>query len=170
MINYYKIDTSDIEFLKENYRKYGETDINIDSTINDKLDKKNYNDDLFNFETFFCNKNNKELNKIISKYIKFENNEFVYSIHYNKYKVGDYIKKHVDGIAHSKIRTFTILLNREFKGGDFFIDETHIPIKYGEMIEFDGRNVHWTTPIVSGEREVFVVVLHNLKKDKKTII
>jgi hypothetical protein len=169
-INYYKIDTADILHLKENYKKYGEIDTKEGILINAKLDKKNYNDEVFNFETFFCNQKNEELNKIISKYIKIENNEFIYSAHYNKYKTGDSIKKHVDSIDTNKTRTFTILLNENFEGGDFFVDGIHVPIRYGEIIEFDGTKVHWTTPIISGEREIFAILLHNFKKDKKTII
>jgi len=169
-IKRHKIEISDINFIKENYLKYGE--IKTNKPINKKLDKNNYNTEIFNsnFETFFCDQNNIELNKIISKYIKIENNEFIHSMHHNKYKPGNFIKKHTDGTGIGQYRTFTILLNEEFEGGDFYIDDVKIPINYGEMIEFDGRNLHHTTPIISGEREVFVIILHPLKKEAKTIL
>ena len=89
-------------------------------------------------------------------------------MHYINYKIGEEAKEHVD--TGSSIRTYITILNNNFKGGEFYLDNIHIPLKLGEMIEFDADLLHKVTPILSGNREVLVIWILKSQKNKQTLI
>ena len=89
-------------------------------------------------------------------------------MHYINYKIGEEAKEHVD--TGSSIRTYVILLNDNFEGGEFYLDNTHIPLKLGELIEFDANLLHKVTPILSGNREVLAIWVLPSQKNKKTLL
>ena len=63
-----------------------------------------------------------------------------------------------------------MLLNDNFEGGEFYLDNIHIPLKLGEMIEFDANLLHRVSPIISGNREVLVAWVLPSQKNKKTLM
>jgi predicted 2-oxoglutarate/Fe(II)-dependent dioxygenase YbiX len=168
--NIIKIDTSDINLIKKVY-KNGEENVGDLETneYNKRYDKNIYNTKVIKSETFFCDTRNKELVNILKKYIILnEKTEYISNIHYINYKIGEEAKEHFD--TGPSIRTYIILLNDEFEGGEFYLENNHIDLKIGDMLEFDANLLHSVKPIQKGNREVIVIWILNSQKNKKTII
>jgi hypothetical protein len=165
-----KILNEDLYRIKQIYRNGMENAFpKPDNPFNLKVNKKRYNTDLIGSETFFCDLNNDELLNIIKKYIKLnEKTEYISNVHYIHYKEGEEAKQHRDG--GSSIRTYVMMLNDEFEGGEFYLENIHIPFKMGEMIEFDALLPHSVSKIKNGDREVLVIWVDNSNKCKKTLI
>lgn len=168
--NIIKIEINDINLIKQVYRNGEENTGDIESNpYNKRIDKNNYSSELVKSETFFCDTRNKELVDIVKKYINInETTEYISNMHYINYKIGEEAKQHVD--TGSSIRTYIILLNDNFKGGEFYLDNIHIPLKLGEIIEFDANLLHKVTPIISGNREVIAIWILPSQKNKKTLM
>ena len=168
--NIIKIEINDINLIKQVYRNGEENTGDIESNpYNKRIDKNNYSTELVKSETFFCDTRNKELVDIVKKYINInETTEYISNMHYINYKIGEEAKQHVD--TGSSIRTYIILLNDNFKGGEFYLDNIHIPLKLGEIIEFDANLLHKVTPIISGNREVIAIWILPSQKNKKTLM
>lgn len=168
--NIIKIDIDDINLIKKVYRNGEENAGDIETnSYNKRIDKNDYSSKLVKSETFFCDTRNKELVDIVKKYINInEITEYIANIHYINYKIGEDAKEHVD--TGSSIRTYIMLLNDNFEGGEFYLDNIHIPLKLGEMIEFDANLLHRVSPIISGNREVLVAWVLPSQKNKKTLM
>ena len=117
--------------------------------------KSDYNKTIVSSETFFCDLDNKELVAIASKYAKLTPETYISNIHYINYKVGDECKAHVDEWA--SVRTFIILLNDTFEGGEFFVNGATVPFRVGDVLEFDFRAIHGVNRVTRGNREVLVI-------------
>ena len=171
-MNYKLINISieDINIIKDVYRNGEENTGDIETNpYNVRIDKHDYNTTLIKSETFFCDTRNIELVNIIKKYITFnETMEYISNIHYINYNIGEEAKEHYDiGVS---IRTYVILLNNNFTGGDFYLNNIHIPLKLGQIIEFDANLLHKVTPILSGNREVIAIWILPSQKNKKSLL
>lgn len=171
-MNYKLINISieDINVIKDVYRNGEENAGDLETNpYNRRIDKNGYNTNLVKSETFFCDTSNKELVNIVKKYITLnETMEYIANMHYINYKIGEEAKEHID--TGSSIRTYIILLNDNFEGGEFYLDNTYIPLKLGEIIEFDANLLHKVTPIISGHREVLAIWVLPSQKNKKTLM
>ena len=168
--NITKMEINDINLIKKIYmngeENMGDTETN---PYNKRYNKNDYNIKLVKSETFFCDLRNKQLVDIVKKYINInETTEYIADIHYINYKIGEEAKEHFD--TGSSIRTFIILLNDNFEGGEFYLNDIYIPLKLGEVLEFDADLLHKVTPIISGNREVLVVWTKLSQKNKKTLM
>ena len=134
-----------------------------------RIDKKKYNTNLISSETFFCDMRNKELIDVIKKYIILnEKVEYISNIHYINYKIGEEAKEHVD--RGKSIRSYVMLLNDSFEGGEFYLGKTYIPLKIGEIIEFDAKSLHSVKPITIGNREVIIIFIKTILKYQKSFL
>jgi hypothetical protein len=160
----------DINRIKEIYKNGEEHGVKSkDNPFDLRSTNKGYNKNFIKSETFFCDLKNEELVNIIKKYITIDDKiEHISSIHHINYSVGDEAKEHTD--RKSSIRTYTIMLNDNFKGGDFFILKEQIPFRLCEMIEFDGNMKHSVSKITKGNREVLVIWVNTIKKFEKSLI
>jgi hypothetical protein len=168
--NIIKIDINDIHLIKQVYRNGEENGGDVETNpYNKRIDKNHYSKELVKSETFFCDTRNKELVDIVKKYINInEITEYIANIHYINYKIGEEAKEHVD--TGSSIRTYIMLLNDSFEGGQFYLDNTHIDLKLGEIIEFNANLLHRVSPIISGNREVIAIWVLPSQKNKKTLM
>jgi hypothetical protein len=164
------ISIEDINRIKEIYRDGQENGIKeTDNPFIFRSDSKGYNTELVKSETFFCDLRNDELVGIVKKYVQInEDTEYLSSIHYIHYREGEEAKEHTDTI--SSIRTYIIMLNDDFEGGEFYLDTTHIPFGLGEMIKFDGTTPHSVKAVKSGNREVLAVWINRIPKHNKSMI
>lgn len=165
-----KIDINDINLIKKIYRN-GEENMGAvsENPFNVREDKKGYNTNIVSSETFFCDIRNEELVNVVKKYIKCNDaSEYIANIHYINYLVGEEAKPHTDKLA--SLRTYIILLNDTFKGGDFYLKNEHIPFTMGEVLEFPGEEIHSVKPIEEGNREVLVVWVKLSQKNSKTLL
>ena len=58
------------------------------------------------------------------------------------------------------------MLSDNFEGGQFYIEDDEIPFNMGEMIEFDANKMHGVKEVTKGNREVLVIWLKWIKKNK----
>jgi predicted 2-oxoglutarate/Fe(II)-dependent dioxygenase YbiX len=63
-----------------------------------------------------------------------------------------------------------LLLNDEFEGGEFYLDNKPIKFKKGDLLEFDGHLLHEVKEITKGYREVLVIFSKKKLKVKKTLL
>ena len=164
------ISIEDINRIKQIYRDGEENGIKeTDNPFIFRSDNKGYNTDLVSSETFFCDLRNEELVKIVKKYIQInEDTEYLSSIHYIHYREGEEAKEHTDIL--SSIRTYVMMLNDNFKGGEFYLEKEHIPFGLGEMIKFDGNTKHSVRPVTEGNREVLAIWINRIPKHTKSVI
>ncbi len=150
----YKISFEDINKIKEVYKNGNDTRY-VPSNSDD------INSPYFiKSERFFCDLKNDELLDIIKNNIPIDDvNECITSIHYINYKKGEGAKEHSDIGASNK--TFIFILNDEFEGGEFHLDKNYVPLVKGDIIAFNGSQLHLVKPIKKGNREVLVVFLKN---------
>lgn len=165
----YNISIEDIETIKNVYNK-GEENVgdSIDNIYNTRFNKEKYNLNKISAKTFFCDLYNTELVDIVKKYITIRPDEYITNIHYIKYGVGDEAKQHVD--TGASVRTYIIMLNDNFEGGEFYLEDELIPINLGEMIEFDANRLHGVKKVTKGNREVLVMWMKWNKKNKKSLL
>lgn len=116
---------------------------------------------LMNIETsiHYSNSNN-ELYNLLHK--EFGNEDLVLDCFYKfKYNVGDFANPHYDGYSH---QTSILLLSDEFTGGDFFINDKKVDFnKKGKYIQFNSEQIHSVSEIISGYREVLVMLFQKTK-------
>ena len=171
-MNYKLINISieDINVIKDVYRNGEENAGDVETNpYNRRIGKNGYNTNLVKSETFFCDTSNKELVNVVKKYITLnETMEYIANMHYINYKIGEEAKEHYD--TGSSIRTYVILLNDNFTGGEFYLDNIHIPLNLGQIIEFDANLLHKVTPIISGNREVIAIWILPSQKNKKNLL
>ena len=144
-----KIDYNDINLILEHYN-FGNQNTKIIS-YHDKLIKNI----IHLKEIFYCDLSNKILVDTILKYVTLEEDEVIYSLHYIKYEPGYYAGKHLD-IKSNK--TYLIMLNDNFEGGELYVDDRLVPFKKGDAVVFNGQQeYHEVKEIKSGCREMMVV-------------
>ena len=165
----HNISLDDIEILKKAY-SIGEEGLGDDpnNPYNKRMNMETYNRAAISAETFFCNLYNKQLTDIVKKYITVNSDEYISNIHYINYKTGEEGKRHVDSGASEK--TFIILLNDDFEGGEFYLKREPIPFKKGEILQFNGNHYHEIKPITKGNREVLVIWLKWNNKNQKSLV
>jgi hypothetical protein len=164
----YNISFDDLKKIKEVYN-IGEEGVgdDIDNQYNKRVKKEHYNTKIIEAKTFFCDLYNKELVEIIKKYIELNKNEYISNIHYINYEVGEGAKEHDDTAGSDK--TYIIMLNNDYKGGDFYLEGINIKLDIGDIIEFPAKSLHKVDNVISGNREVLVIWVKNSKKNIKTI-
>lgn len=165
----HSISLDDIEILKSVYDK-GEENAgdDPDNIYNTRFSKEKYNLSKVSAKTFFCDLNNDELMDVVRKYIPVAENEYISNVHYINYGVGERANPHIDYPA--SIATFLILLSDDFEGGEFYLNNEHIPFQKGEILEFDANIIHEVKPVLKGNREVLVTWLRWNNKNKKTLM
>jgi len=164
------IEIEDVNHIKKVYRDGEENNGDLEhNPYNTRVDKNTYNTNLVKSETFFCDTSNKELVNVIKKYIGLnEMTEYISNIHYINYKIGEEAKEHVD--TGKSIRTYIILLNSDFEGGEFYLEGNHVNLKIGQIMEFDANLLHSVKTITNGNREVIVIWVKNSQKKDKSLI
>jgi hypothetical protein len=163
------VSISDINRIKKIY-KNGEENTGNDlvNEFNKRYKKEEYNVNVVNAKTFFCDLNNVELINIIKKYILVLENEYISNVHYINYNIGEKALSHVD--TGSSIRTTIFLLNDNYEGGEFFLNDVYIPLKLGQILEFEADLIHEVKEIKNGNREVLVTWIKKSQKNKKTLL
>jgi len=165
----HNIDLLDITKIFDVYQNGTENSgDSIYNKFDKRIDKKTYRTDLVNAHTFFCDLNNKDLVDIISKYITLNKNEYISNIHYINYERGQSALPHVD--TGSSIRTYIFMLSNNYTGGQFFLNNLHIPLQIGDMIEFNANLVHSVSEVENGNREVLVIWVKHSNKNKTSLI
>lgn len=91
--------------------------------------------------------------------------DFIEPLQLTKYEENDRYDWHQDESewfpnkrVDSRIRkiSFTLLLNDDFEGGDFFLINQVVPMKTGQMIFFHADDWHQVSEITKGERNSLV--------------
>ena len=96
------------------------------------------------------------------------------TIHFHKFTKGDWFGKHND-IRENRLYAIGVLLNDNFKGGDFKLynsNEIILDKVIGNTYLFDVRIDHEITPILDGERYSLLWFLQNehIKTPTNTLI
>jgi len=163
------IDLFDIEKIKKIYHIGNENQGNdSNNPYNERSDMSDYNRNLVNGKTFFCDTNNTELVDVIKKNIQINEKHYISNIHYINYGIGHKAKKHDD--LSSAVRTYIILLSDNFKGGEFRIEDEFVEFKLGNILEFDSVLKHEVSLITEGNREVLVIWMSWNKKKEKSLL
>jgi hypothetical protein len=101
------------------------------------LDRRKWNDEIYNIIMNELSKNNFPKNKVMW-------------LQMTEYKDGRWLRKHVDGAGN---KTSIILLSDEFVGGDTYIDDGIVNFKKGDGVIFEGgRQYHEVKPVTKGTR------------------
>lgn len=96
-----------------------------------------------------------------------------------KYEVGDSFERHIDygGTHHTSdfIYNINVLLNDEYEGGEFYLNDTHYPKPVGEVYHYKSNEYHEVKKITKGVRysALFYIRHRDLKKnqnEKKNLI
>ena len=112
-----------------------------------------------NKSTHYSNKNTVLYNQLQEL---FGNSDLVLDCFYKfRYNVGDYAKAHTDSYS---AQTSLILLSDNFTGGDFILDHKRVNFnKQGMFINFDSTKRHSVSEIITGHRDVLVMLFQNKK-------
>lgn len=168
-----KLPNNDLELIKSLYRVGIEND-NRKSDISELssleiLDKSMYNTNIVSSETFFCDMGNEKLLGLLHKYIQLnDESEYISNVHHIKYVVGEGAKPHTDDSISDK--SYILLLDDKFEGGEFYLDNKHIKFEKGDLLEFQGHLLHEVKEITQGQREVLVIFSKKKSKLKKTLL
>ena len=168
-----KLPQYDLELIKTIYRigveNAGRKSEKERSSSLEILDKSEYNTKIVSGETFFCDMSNEKLLNLLHKYIQInDESEYISNVHYIKYSVGEKAKPHTDNSISDK--SYILLLNDEFEGGEFYLDNKHIKFEKGDLLEFNGFILHEVKEITEGYREVLVIFSKKKLKLKKTLL
>jgi hypothetical protein len=170
-INYkiYTIPIEDVDIIKNVYKNKGSVKDNDVNVFNIQTSPEVIDRGVLSGEEYICDSNNLELLNIIKKHITFdEETEYFSSIHFINYNVNDEVIEHLD-IPYSN-RTYVISLNDGFEGGEFYIRKKLIPQAMGNMVYYMGNIPHSVKKIKSGNREVLVIWINKIQKNKKTLL
>lgn len=167
-----KLQNCDLELIKSLYRVGIENDNRKSDTTElfspEILDKSMYNTNIVSSETFFCDMGNKKLLTLLQKYIQLDDeSEYISNVHHIRYVVGEGAKPHTDHSISDK--SYILLLNDGFEGGEFYLDNKHIKFEKGDLLEFQGHLLHEVKEIKKGYREVLVIFSKKKPKIKKTL-
>ena len=168
-----KLPDYDLELIKSLYRvgieNAGRKSDTLGFLYSEILDKSMYNTNIVSSETFFCDMGNKKLLTLLNKYIQMnDESEYISNVHHIKYIVGEGAKPHTDDSISDK--SYILLLNDEFEGGEFYLDNRHIKFEKGDLLEFKGHLLHEVKEITKGYREVLVIFSKKKSKVKKTLL
>ena len=80
---------------------------------------------------------------------------------YRRYLPGDYIKPHNDNYKNEN-RKITIIfgVNDQYEGGELCIDGKEFKILKGDMLMFPSQIIHEVKTVISGVRDIVVVLTH----------
>ena len=121
--------------------------------------------------TIICIKDNKSIhysnkNTVLYNQLQelFGNSDLVLDCFYKfRYNVGDYAKAHKDSYSS---QTSLILLSDNFTGGDFTLEKKLVNFnKKGMFVNFDSTKKHSVSEILTGHRDVLVMLFQNKKKN-----
>lgn len=165
----HKISLEDLNQIKKVYKNVG-TELNEDTNnFNIKTSNEVIRRDVLSGTEFICDLNNKELLDIIKKYVEFdEKSEYFSSLHYINYEIGQEVKEHYD-LPYS-MRTYVILLNDKYEGGEFYVEDEYIPQSIADMVEYGGATKHRVEKIKEGSREVLVIWINKNQKNTKSFL
>ena len=90
----------------------------------------------------------KSLEQKICKEILGEGFSSTGKMYITNYKQGQFCKRHIDPTDVTAI----ILLNNDFSGGEFVLENLKIKLDVGDILVFDKRKHHSVMPITSGNR------------------
>ena len=162
------VSIDDVNLIKNIYKKKGNVP-NSKNNFNITTEGENPNRNVLSGKEYICDLNNTELTDILKKYIEFDDKtEYFSSIHYINYSINQEAKSHVD-LPYS-YKTYVIILNEDYEGGEFYIENELIPQKIGYMMEYNGDIKHSVKRIKKGNREVLVVWINKSQKNSKSIL
>lgn len=132
-------------FFQKDYSEFYEH-YNLDWKKNKWLKISNFSE--FNFVEEIINKDLKKVNKF------YEVGDFITFLIYNE---GDFFGNHIDGPSYSSNKSNTILtggylLNTDFEGGDFIIENKKLSTGIGELFLFGRNDWHEVKEVTSGIR------------------
>lgn len=96
------------------------------------------------------------LNRIKS-HIPNSSNYRAEKMYITKYTAGQFCKAHDDPTDITAI----ILLNDDFEGGDFFLEQHRIKLQPGDALFFDKRKYHSVSTVTSGTRYALSIWLNS---------
>ena len=147
--------------LLKNAEKRNNDELKYMNGIHDKV--VNTNNSIIrihnNKSVHYSNKNTVLYNQLQEL---FGNSDLVLDCFYKfRYNVGDYAKTHKDSYSN---QTSLLLLSDNFTGGDFILDHKRVNFnKQGMFINFDSTKRHSVSEIISGHRDVLVMLFQNKK-------
>jgi hypothetical protein len=91
-----------------------------------------------------------------------------------EYNVGDFFGKHADGPSYESNNDIAILsggylLNEDFEGGEFIINDKKLDTPIGSIFTFGRNEMHEVNPVTKGTRYSLHFVV-NKPKPKKTLL
>lgn len=132
-------------FFQKDYSEFYEH-YNLDWKKNKWLKISNFSE--FNFVEEIINKDLEKVNKF------YEVGDFITFLIYNE---GDFFGNHIDGPSYSSNKSNTVLtggylLNTDFEGGDFIIENKKLSTGIGELFLFGRNDWHEVKEVTSGIR------------------
>jgi hypothetical protein len=119
--------------------------------------------DEFSFVKHLINSDLKKINKnhFVSPFISFL-----------IYDVGRFFKPHTDASSYNDgtVLSGGYLLNNNYEGGDFIIENKKLNVKLGELFVFGRNDFHEVTEIKSGVRYSLHFAINNKTKTKTNLI
>lgn len=94
------------------------------------------------------------------------------NIFFVKYKKGDSFPIHIDrvkssGYHYDFLWNINIILNDEYEGGEFIINDTHYKEPAGTIYYYSSDTPHGVTEITEGER--YIMLYHIRERDVRTV-
>lgn len=90
-----------------------------------------------------------------------------------KYLKGDFFGRHMDKgnteFAHDAISNINTILNDEYEGGEFYLDDLLYKKPIGEIYNYDSITYHEVKPITNGTRYSLLCFLRTRNIKKKEI-
>ena len=134
---------------------------------NTKITEWSMHDRKYHSHQLNYNENTKWIFDKLKNFFEFENNlkiiKLKEQIHLHKFIKGDWFGKHTD-IKDNRLYAVGVLLNDDFKGGDFKLynpNEYMLNKEIGNTYIFDVRIEHEITPILEGKRYSLLWFLEN---------
>lgn len=114
-----------------------------------------YTGDIKPVHVDFYSRYNKELNKELSRVLDIDDLNPL-TVHTVNYEVGGEVLEHIDA---NSFNTFVIMLDDNYEGGDFYIEDELIEFhKRGEVAQYVGwQKRHRVSPVTKGTRKVLVM-------------
>ena len=83
------------------------------------------------------------------------------------YKKGDFFNKHTDASSYPGYLSAGYLLNEDFSGGEFVIENEKLSSNIGDLFTFGRDDNHYVTPVTEGIR---YSIHFSILLDKKSVI
>ena len=132
-------------FFQKDYTEFYQ-DYDLDWKKNKWLKISDFSE--FKFVSELINKDLKKINKF------YEVSEFITFLIYNE---GDFFGNHIDGPSYSSNKLNTVLtggylLNTDYKGGDFILENKKLSVSIGELFVFGRNDWHEVKEVTEGVR------------------